>query len=273
MSPAPDDIQVYVDFAKRLAEAARNETLRRFRTGADVFNKAGIWYDPVTDADREAERVVRRLIKAAFPNHGIVGEEFGAENEDAALRWVLDPVDGTRAYVCGIASWATLIALEFEKSPIIGLIDQPYTDEVWLGRPDGAEFVSRGETKPCRTSDVTEISKARLTTTDPRRVAYFTSNEAAAFETVADQARLVRFSLDAYGYGLLALGELDLVIEAGLQRHDFAALAPVVTGAGGVITNWRGEPFGSDDRGRVVAAATPQLHEAALTMLSDAQVA
>jgi myo-inositol-1(or 4)-monophosphatase len=262
-----EEMKQYIAFAERLADAASKETLPRFRKGAQVFNKAGIWFDPVTDADREGERAQRRLIEAAFPKHGIIGEEFGKLREDADLRWVLDPVDGTRAFVCGVASWATLIALEKHGEPILGLIDQPFTQERWIGA-EGRTIYRHGAAKTDATSSgVTKISKARLSTTDPRKTAYFTSDEAAAFERVAAKAQVCRFSLDAYAYALLAIGELDLVIESGLKHHDFAALVPVVRAAGGVITNWRGEALGSDDRGAVVAAATPDLHAAALEAL------
>ncbi|MGE0409613.1 MAG: histidinol-phosphatase [Amphiplicatus sp.] len=266
----PADIDFFRDFATELADAARRETLPRFRARAAVLSKAGAAFDPVTDADREAERALRGLIAARYPDHGIIGEEFGAEREDAARRWVLDPVDGTRAFVCGVPSWTTLIALEEGARPVLGLIDQPFTDERWIGV--GGETVYRRAGAPlgaCRTSGLRDLGAARLSTTDPSRAGYFTAPEAAAFAKVMDAARLARFSLDAYAYGLLALGELDLVIEASLKRHDFAALQPVVEGAGGVITGWRGEPLGADPRGRVIAAASPALHEAALEFLRE----
>ena len=266
------EIEDYRKFAERLADVAREQTLPRFRAGVDVFNKAGIWYDPVTDADREAERAQRRMIKAAFPDHGILGEEFGLENEAASLRWVLDPVDGTRAFVCGTPSWVTLIALEENQRPFLGVIDQGFMDERWIGDSDGTVYCRGGETRACKTSDVTDLTKARISTTDPRRTGYFTAKEVDAFDRVADKARLARFSLDAYAYALLAMGELDLVIESGLKHHDYAALAPVVEGAGGVITNWRGKEFDADDRGRTLAAATPELHAAAMELLIADQV-
>ena len=255
-------------FALRLADAARGQTLNRFRKGAAIFNKAGPWFDPVTDADREAERVQRDMIANVYPTHGVVGEEFGVTNPDAEIRWVLDPVDGTRAFVCGVPSWTTLIALEHQKTPMLGLIDQPYTDERWLSVGGRTAFMRAGETFACSTSGVTELEKARISTTDPRPIAYFNDKEAAAFAEVSKASRVARFSMDAYAYGLLAIGEIDLVIEAGLQHHDYAALSPVVTGAGGVMTNWSGDAVGSDERGEIVAAATPELHQAALNILS-----
>ena len=263
-----DDLEQLKAFAERLADAARAETLPRFRAGAQVFNKAGIWYDPVTDADREAERAQRRLITAIYPRHGVLGEEFGEHLPDAPSRWVLDPVDGTRAFVCGATSWATLIAFERNATPLIGVIDQPFTDERWIG--DGANTIYKrgGDAVSGRMSGVKSLEKARLLTTDPRRAAYFTGDEAEAFERASDRAQLTRFGLDAYAYALLAIGEVDIVIEAGLKRHDFSALAPIVAGAGGVITNWRGAPMGADERGQIIAAATPELHEEALSLLS-----
>lgn len=260
----------FAAFAERLADAARAETLPRFRAGAAVAAKPGLLFDPVTDADREAERALRRMIEAAYPGHGIIGEEFGAERAEAALRWVIDPVDGTRAFMCGVSTWATLIGLEQDGAPALGLIDQPFTDERWLGGGGRATYRRAGALRACRTSGVTDLARARLSTTDPRREGYFTGEEADAFARVAARAQVARFSLDAYAYGLLAIGEIDLVIEASLQHHDYCALAPVVEGAGGVITGWRGEALGADPRGRVVAAASPALHEAAIELLREA---
>lgn len=267
MAFSDQELRDYLTFAEALADAARAETLPRFRDGVDVTNKAGASFDPVTDADREGERVQRELIAAAYPDHGVIGEEFGISRADRIWRWVLDPVDGTRAFVCGIATWTTLIALEHDQTPVIGVIDQPFTDERWVASNDTTLFRRGGETTRCRTSGVTDIAKARISTTDPRPAAYFTQAEAAAYARVAEQSRIERFSLDAYGYCHIALGELDLIIEAGLQHYDYAALIPVVEGAGGVITNWRGETVGSDDRNEVLAAATPELHAAAMEIL------
>lgn len=256
-------------FAERLADAARAESLSRFRTGERIDNKeAGADFDPVTDADREAERVQRALIEAAYPDHGVIGEEFGSYRPEAEWRWVLDPVDGTRAFICGAPSWATLIALERAGRAVLGVIDQPFTEERWIGAGGETVHVCRAGRRVCRTSGVEALASARVSTTDPRGGEYFTSAEAEAFAALARAARVARFSLDAYAYGLLALGELDLVVEGGLKRHDFAALIPVVEGAGGVITGWSGEPLGDDPRGRIVAAASGALHAEALARLS-----
>lgn len=263
----PDE---YIAFAARLADAARRETLPRFRRGGFVESKGGDVFDPVTDADREAERVLREMIRAAWPDHGVIGEEFGAERENAAWRWVLDPVDGTRAFICGAASWATLIALERDGRPVLGVIDQPFTDERWIGANGRAIWRRAGVEMVCRTSGVARLAEARISTTDPLPAGYFTAPEADAFAVLAARARVARYSFDAYAYGLLALGALDLVVETSLKRHDYAALIPVIEGAGGVVSAWSGEALGSDSRGSIIAAATPELHAVALDILRGA---
>ncbi len=270
MSFSTSEITQYADFATRLAEAARAQTLPRVRTGLEVSNKAGVDFDPVTDADREAERAMREIISKTYPAHAIIGEEFGETQGEGPWRWVLDPIDGTRAFVCGVPSWTTLIALEYKERPVLGLIDQPYTDERWIAANGATRFRHSDMERACRISGVDDLSVARISTTDPRPrpAGYISDEEAAAFARLAGETRLARFSMDAYAYALLAHGELDLVVEAGLSHHDYATLVPVVVGAGGVITNWSGAPVGSDARGETVAAATPALHAAALKVLA-----
>lgn len=257
----------FVRFAERLADAARAETLPRFRAGGEIVNKSQVGFDPVTDADRMAEQVLRRMIRETHPEHGIIGEEFGSENDSAEWRWVLDPVDGTRAFVCGIASWTTLVALEKFERPIVGVIDQPFTDERWIGVGREATYTRGGASARCRVSDVKHLKGARISTTDPRGGGYFSPQEAGAFASIAKTASFARFGLDAYAYGLVALGELDLVVEAGLKRHDFAALIPIIEGAGGIVSDWRGDSPGNDKRGRIIAAASRELHAEALAHL------
>jgi len=260
-----------VAFAIRLAEAARLETLPRFRNSAGYENKSADGVDPVTDADRAAERAQRALIAETYPDHGILGEEYGEQlSSGSDYRWVLDPIDGTRAFVCGATSWATLIALERGGRPAIGVIDQPYTNERWVGQSGGTRFFSAGSAPiDCTVSACTLLQKARVSTTDPRPGRYFGIDAARRFAAIADRAAIARFSLDAYAYGLLALGELDLVIETGLKRHDFAALLPIIAGAGGVVSAWNGDRVESDPNGSIVAAATPALHRAALEALNS----
>lgn len=267
--PENQELTQYLAFADRLVDAARSETVKRFRGGAAIFNKAGMWFDPVTDGDREAERRIRQLISKMYPDHVVIGEEFGKSGGDGPWRWVIDPIDGTRAFVCGTPTWTTLIALEYEEKPVFGIIDQPWLGETWIGANGVTTYRFRDEERQCKTSGVDDLTRARISTTDPRDKEYFTQREAAAFARLTSATRVARFSMDAYAYALLAIGELDIVAEASLQHHDFAALIPVIEGAGGVITNWRGEPVGTDERGEILASASERLHAAAVDVLQD----
>ncbi|HEX4736064.1 MAG TPA: inositol monophosphatase family protein [Allosphingosinicella sp.] len=243
------DLDRMMRFAERLADAARAETLPRWRQGyaAADKNEGGAW-DPVTEADREAERAMRRLIEAEFPDHGIQGEEFGEKPGRGRWSWSLDPIDGTRSFVCGLPSWTTLIALLEDGRPILGIIDAPALDERYAG-PAGTHA----------TSGCTSLSEARLSTTD---IYLFSGPETEAWDRVRRRARTTRYGLDAYGYARVAAGSLDLVIEAGLKPHDYNALIPVVRAAGGAIGDWEGgEDFSP---GRVVSAATPELYRATI---------
>ena len=239
-------------------------TSRRVTQGAAVplaDNKAGEGgFDPVTELDRAAERALRAAIEEAFPDDGIEGEEYGLVREGAPRRWLLDPIDGTRALICGLPSWTTLVALLEDGKPIAGFIDAPALEELLIGLPGQAMLNGRA----VRVSGCTDLSDARLSSTDPY---LFDGAEADGFERVRRAARLTRFGYDALAYARLAAGNLDLVIENKLQRHDWAALVPVVRGAGGVIGDWTG---GRDfDPGSVVAAATPELYDAAVACLQE----
>jgi myo-inositol-1(or 4)-monophosphatase len=242
----------------QLSAAARKVTRGAAVPSAD--NKAGPGdYDPVTEIDRAAERALRVAIEAAFPDDGIEGEEYGIVRPEAARRWLLDPVDGTRALICGLPSWTTLVALLEEGEPVAGFVDAPALDELMIGLP-GATTLNG---KPVRVSGCMALAEARLSSTDPY---LFSGAEADGFERVRRAARLTRFGYDALAYARLAAGSLDLVIESGLKRHDWAALVPVVRGAGGVIGDWRG---GSDfEGGAIVAAATEALFEQAVRTLA-----
>lgn len=226
----------------------------------DADNKAGEGaYDPVTELDRAAEQVLRAAIEATHPGDGIEGEEYGLVREQSSRRWLLDPIDGTRALICGLPSWTTLVALLENGEPVAGFIDAPALDELMIGLP--GETTLNGE--PVRVSTCTLLAEARLSSTDPH---LFSGAEAEAFDRVRRSVRLTRYGYDALAYARLAAGHLDLVVESGLKRHDWAALVPVVRGAGGVIGDWRG---GTDfEPGAVVAAATPALFEQAVELLS-----
>jgi histidinol phosphatase-like enzyme (inositol monophosphatase family) len=247
------------DFLGQLSAVARTVTLGAPVPSAD--NKAGEGaYDPVTEIDRAAERALRAAIEAVFPGDGIEGEEYGLVREEAPRRWLLDPVDGTRALICGLPSWTTLVALLEEGRPTHGFIDAPALDELLVGLPGVALLNGRR----VRTSACTRLIEARLSTTDPY---LFHGAEAEAFGRVRQRARLTRYGLDALAYARLAAGHLDLVIESGLKRHDWAALVPVVRGAGGVVGNWEG---GEDlAEGALVAAATRQLFDEAIACLNE----
>ena len=248
-----------LSFFHHLSVNARAVTARAEVPRAD--NKAGAGgYDPVTEIDRAAERALRAAIEAAFPDDGIEGEEYGIVRPEAPRRWLLDPVDGTRALVCGLPSWTTLVALMEQGVPTAGFIDAPALDELMIGLP--GRTTRNGE--PVRVSACTTLGEARLSSTDPY---LFAGADAEAFDRVRRAARLTRFGYDALAYARLAAGHLDLVVESGLKRHDWAALVPVVRGAGGVIGDWRG---GADfDGGAIVAAATPKLFDEAVRLLSQ----
>lgn len=245
-----------LDFAHRLADAARAETLTRWRTGCAADNKAGPGdFDPVTAADREGERAIRALIEAEFPDHGINGEEFPERPANGRWSWSLDPVDGTRAFICGLPSWTTLIALLEDGRPVVGVIDAPA-----MGERYAADLA---ETAPPTTSGCTTIAEARFSTTDPY---LFSEAELDRVDRVRRAARTARFGWDAYGYAMVAAGHLDLVIESGLKPHDYNALIPVVRAAGGWIGDWQGgEDF---TPGRVVAAATRALYDEAVALIA-----
>jgi histidinol-phosphatase len=256
----------FLPFAKSLAAAARAETLPRWRTACPSEDKGGMAdYDPVTDADREAERAMRALIEGQFPDHGIAGEEFPDRAAAGPWCWSLDPVDGTRSFTCGLPNWVTLIALLHEGQPVLGLIDAPCLDELYVGHGSEASLVRSGAKTPSRVSDCRNLGDARFSTTDPY---LFTGGEAKAFEALRRQVRTTRYGHDGYGYARVAAGSLDLVVENSLKPHDYNALIPVVRAAGGVIGDWRGgEDF---SRGKIIAAATPELFEAAVACMEGA---
>lgn len=246
-------------FLRALSATARAVTLGAPVPQAD--NKAGEGaYDPVTEIDRAAERALRAELEQHFPDDGIEGEEYGLARTDARRRWLLDPVDGTRALICGLPSWTTLVALLEEGVPTHGFIDAPALGELLIGAPGKALLNG----KPVRTSGCRSLADARFTTTDPY---LFEGADFDAFERVRKRACLTRYGLDALGYARLAAGHIDLVVENGLKRHDWGALVPVVRGAGGVIGNWRGEDDFSD--GAVVAAATQELFDEVISLLGQ----
>lgn len=259
------DISDLAQFAEELADLSGQTILPHFRERIVVHNKLGdAGFDPVTEADRAAEHAIRAHIKRRFPSHGILGEEHGAERGSSPLTWVIDPIDGTRAFMCGMAQWGTLIALNDGTKPVVGVLDQPYTGERWVASNGRTTFRdAKGQRSLLKTRPCPSLSTAVLSTTSP--VGYFSDAEQAAFWRLSGQARLTRFGGDCYGYGLLAMGFIDLIVETTLQPWDVQALVPIVENAGGVITTWDGGP--AQDGGRVVACGDAALHAAVLGAL------
>jgi myo-inositol-1(or 4)-monophosphatase len=251
-----------VELAGELADAARGETLSRAASGFAVENKAAAGsFDPVTEADRAAEQAMRALIAERYPDHGIAGEEFGETQGTSVWNWSLDPIDGTRSFACGLPTWTTLIALLDRGEPWLGVIDSPRLGERYVGNGERSWCETDSGTTELRCSGRTALGEARLSTTDP-----FLFRETDAFAALQAQTQTARYGLDAYAYARLAAGTLDLVVECGLKPHDYNALIPVVRGAGGVFGDWSG---GTEFRpGSVIAAATRELYDAAVAIMS-----
>lgn len=254
------DFSAFVD---ELAAVAGETILPFFRTTLGVDDKgAGGRFDPVTAADRAAEQAMRTLIRRTFPEHGIIGEEFGDERTGAEYVWVLDPIDGTKSFIAGMPAWGTLIALTRLGEPVFGMMHQPFTREYFTG--DGGAAHYRGPTgkRELRVRPCAKLADAILFTTSPLLM---NKQDRAAFGRVEDAVRLSRYGGDCYAYCMLAAGHVDLVIETELKIHDIIPLIPIITGAGGAVTSWEGGPaaFG----GRIVAAADRRVHKAALDML------
>lgn len=250
-------------FAHELADAAGAVVGRYYRAPMTVESKLDA--SPVTIADREAEAAMRALIRARYPEHGIAGEEFDAEGADAELVWHLDPIDGTKSFISGRPLFGTLIGLSQRGRPVLGVIDQCILRERWEGMT-GRD--SRWNGAPARVRACARLDHATLYATSP--LMFRPGAERAAFERVQQAVRYPLFGGDCYAYGLLAIGFADLVIEAGLNAHDFMALVPVVEGAGGTMTDWYGRPLTPASDGRVLVAGDPRMHAAALRLLARA---
>jgi inositol-phosphate phosphatase/L-galactose 1-phosphate phosphatase/histidinol-phosphatase len=250
----------FVLLAERLAEAARPVVRRYFRTPIAVDTKADD--SPVTIADREVEAAMRAILDAEYPGHGILGEEQGQRDCDAEWVWVLDPIDGTAAFITGKPSFGTLIALAHRGRPVLGIIDQAFTDERWLGVA-GQKTTLNGQ--PVAVRACPDLAHARAFTTAPE---LFDSATRPGWDRIAQRARGVRYGCDCYAYALVATGFVDLVVEAGLKPYDYSALVPVVEGAGGTMTDWQGQPLTIWSDGRVVASGDARTHAEALAVLA-----
>jgi myo-inositol-1(or 4)-monophosphatase len=251
-------------FANRLADAAGAVIRPYFRQRLEVTDKGEHAFDPVTEADRRAEDAMRALIRAERPADAILGEELGFEPGTSGLTWVLDPIDGTRAFITGQPLWGTLIALEESGRRLLGIIDQPVLRERFIGYPGTSEMRDASGTSPLKTRACARLAEAVVSTTHPW--SYFADNERAAFERVARASRMSRFGGDCYAYAMLAAGHIDIIIESALKHWDVAALIPVIENAGGLVTDWRGNPVG--DGGSIVAAGDSRAHAEVLAILN-----
>jgi len=253
-----------IQVADALADAARVATLQHFRAdGLSADNKEADRFDPVTVADRLSETRMREILAARRPQDGILGEEFGTTTGTSGLTWVLDPIDGTRSYLSGTPTWGVLIAVSDDTGPIYGIVDQPYIGERFSGGLGVAEVNGPLGRKPLKTRAPRPLSEAILFTTFPE---VGTPEDGAAFNRVKAQARLTRYGCDCYAYALIAAGQIDLVIEAGLLAYDVQGPIAVIEAAGGIVTDWQGNP--AHMGGRVLAAANKAIHAEALALLN-----
>jgi myo-inositol-1(or 4)-monophosphatase len=259
-------IEEYLNFACRLAELAGEAILPHFRSGVGVENKAKFGYDPVTMADKRAEQVIRAEIARSYPAHSIVGEEYGRSSGASSLTWIVDPIDGTRGFMMGLPQWGTLLALNDGTRPVLGVMHQPFVGETFIGSRHGAYLRHAGKVQLLHTREIGDLSDASLCATHPDM--FRQGAERAAFGRVASVAKQTRYGTDCYAWCLLAAGLIDLVIETQLNPYDIQAPIPIIEAAGGIVTNWSGNP--AYDGGQVIAAGDPRLHRVVLEMLTDA---
>jgi myo-inositol-1(or 4)-monophosphatase len=254
----------FAAFVDRLATVSGEAILPFFRTSLGVENKgAAGTFDPVTAADRAAETAMRTLIREHFPDHGIVGEEIGSERTDAEYIWVIDPIDGTKSFICGLPAWGTLIALTRSGEPVYGMMHQPFTRERFTGDGGSARYRGPAGERKLNARRCDTLGEAILTTTSPLLMK---EADRETFRKVENAVRLSRYGGDCYGYCMLAAGHIDLVIETELKPYDILPLMPIISGAGGVVTTWDGGVPRAG--GRVVAAGDRRVHEAAMKLLN-----
>ncbi len=254
----------FAAFVDRLAAVSGDAILPFFRTTLSIENKSrGANFDPVTEADRAAETAMRTLIRRTFPNHGIVGEEFGSERTDAEYVWVLDPIDGTKSFISGMPVWGTLIALTRRGDPVYGMMHQPYTGERFTGDGGASRYRGPAGERTLRARRCASLSDATLMTTSPRLM---NEEDRGRFGEVEEAVRLSRYGGDCYAYCMLAAGHVDLVIETELKPYDILPLMPIISGAGGIVTAWDGGPARSG--GRIIAAGDARVHAQALKILN-----
>lgn len=249
------------------SDAAAAKTMPLFRTKLEIDNKLGEGFDPVTEADRQAEIAIRDIIHAHFPDHAITGEEQAdkAPQNGSPYRWIIDPVDGTRAFMSGLPVWGTLIGVTQNDRAIAGLMSQPFTREAYLAIDGKSELVHDNKTTHLRVSDTTQLSTATMFTVTP--ALFSIPEQRAAFDAVEKKVQLSRYGVDCYAYALLAGGHIDLIIEPSMNTYDIAALVPLIENAGGVVSTWDGNR--AEQGGDIIAAATPELRDAALEVMQE----
>jgi histidinol phosphatase-like enzyme (inositol monophosphatase family) len=251
------------DFFDLLAEAAAEETLPRFRTGLSVVNKQEGGFDPVTVGDRAAETAIRALIGERFPEHGILGEEHDNVGLDREHIWVIDPIDGTRAFISGLPVWGTLIGFQSNGRSVMGLMDQPFTGERYFADGKASWYRGRDGERQISTRDCGKLANAILFTTSPH---IFSGEDLSLYRSVEEKVRLFRYGCDCYAYVLLASGHIDLVVENNLKPYDVGALIPIIEQAGGIITTWDGGR--PEAGGNIIAAGSKAVYEEAMALLA-----
>jgi myo-inositol-1(or 4)-monophosphatase len=252
----------FATFVDQLASVSGDTILPFFRTALAIENKQAGGFDPVTAADRAAENSMRALIRKSFPDHGIVGEEYGNERSDAEYVWVLDPIDGTKSFITGMVAWGTLIGLMRFGEPVFGMMHQPFTRERFSGDGGAARCRGPGGNRELRVRACAALGDAILSTTSPLLM---NKADRAAFGRLENAVKLSRYGGDCYAYCMLAAGLIDLIIETEIKPYDIVAVIPIVAGAGGIVTTWENGP--AQAGGRIIVAGDKRVHQAALEML------
>jgi myo-inositol-1(or 4)-monophosphatase len=252
-------------FARTLAVAAGEAILPHFRKNAPIDVKEHESWDPVTEGDRAGERAIRALIEQHYPDHGIIGEEYGTKDSASDFTWILDPVDGTRAFVIGLPTWTTLIGLYEKGEPRLGVMYQPFIGDMFYGNPNGAWLSHNDRVEKLHVSGCTALDHAMLGTTTPH---LYKGKDREGFENLRHAVKMTRYGGDAYFFSLVAAGHLDIAMDAGLQIYDIAALLPIMRGAGATVGTWNGKD--PKEGGHILAAATPELFELAKAKMNGA---
>lgn len=253
-------MQAYLDTILDITKEAAEIPRRHFRAGIDIIHKSDT--TPVTVADQASEELIRAALERHFPDHGIIGEEFGTSRPDSPWQWIIDPIDGTRAFISGMPLYGMLAGLLKDGVPVLGVVRMPEMNEVFAG--DG-KTATLNRTHPLKVSVTTDLGQAMLYINEADKLM---RNEAAVFALLNMAARDRRFSYDCYPHALLAAGHVDACVDYDLKPYDILPLVPIIAGAGGIITDWQGQPLGLESDGRVVSAATPALHMQLLDLLN-----